>query len=342
MSASTTANPGAMPTPERVFETLQAYQRTAALKAAIDLDLFTPIAEGADTAAAIAQRCGAKERGIRILCDHLTIGGLLTKSGDRYQLAPDAAVFLSKKSPAYLGGIVGFLGTPELTRNFDALASTIRTGSVPERGNTVTGEEQQLWVEFARAMTPMMMPAAQAIAEVLKIASAGPVKVLDIAAGHGIFGITLAQRNPQAQIVAVDWPGVLAVATENAKKLGVDKNLTLLPGDAFKVDYGAGYDVALVTNFLHHFDVGTCTGLMKKIAAALKPGGRVAILEFVPNDDRVSPPAPAAFALTMLATTPSGDAYTLAELRSMCEAASLRDVAAHPTPIPQLVVTATR
>ena len=82
----------------------------------------------------------------------------------------------------------------------------------------VAGQEQELWVQFARAMAPMMMPAAMGIADVLQIASAGPVRVLDIAAGHGMFGIVLAQRNPRAEVVAVDWPGVLGVALENARR----------------------------------------------------------------------------------------------------------------------------
>src|SRR5262249_53876826 len=107
-------------------------------------------------------------------------------------------------------------------------------------------------------------------------------------------------------------------------------------------DYGAGYDVVLVTNFLHHFDPPTCTSLLRKIAAAMKPGGRVAILEFVPNDDRVSPPEAARFSLTMLAGTPAGDAYTFAELRRMVEEAGLKNVERHSTPSPETVVIATK
>jgi SAM-dependent methyltransferase len=330
------------PSPERIFDILNAYQRPAALKAAIELDLFTPIGEGADTVPAIAQRCGAPERGIRILCDYLTIAGLLSKTGNRYQLTPDAAVFLSRRSPAYLGSIVGFLAAPALVRSFDHLTETIRSGGVATRESTVAGEEHELWVEFARAMAPMMAPAANGIADILEVGSAGPVRILDLAAGHGIFGVTLAQRNPRAEVVAQDWPGVLAVASENAKRMGVEGRHRALPGDAFKVDYGNGYDIALVTNFLHHFDVPTCTTLLRKVAGAMKPGGRLAILEFVPNDDRVSPPAAAAFSLTMLAGTPAGDAYTFAELKRMTEDAGFRDVAAHPLPLPQTVITATR
>ena len=141
--------------------------------------------------------------------------------------------------------------------------------------------------------------------------------MLDIAAGHGIFGITLAQQNPTVEVTALDWPLVLQVATENAHKMGVGDRHTALPGSAFDVEFGSGYDLVLLTNFLHHFDVPTCEVLLKKVHAALAEGGQAVTLDFVPNDDRISPPRAAAFSLTMLASTPSGDAYTMSEYEAM-------------------------
>jgi 2-polyprenyl-3-methyl-5-hydroxy-6-metoxy-1,4-benzoquinol methylase len=331
----------AAPSPDLFFDTVQAYQRTAALRAAIELDLFTAIGDGAHTVPAIAAQCNASERGTRILCDYLTIVGFLTKAEDRYQLTLDSTVFLSKRSPAYFGGVIAFLGSPAIVRHFDDLAGTIRRGSVPKDESTVS-DENPVWQEFARAMVPMMMPSAQAMAEILGVAAAGPIKVLDIAAGHGIFGIAIAQRNQQAEIVAVDWAGVLKVASENAAKMGVASRHKALAGDAFKVDWGAGYDLVLMTNFLHHFDTATCTTLLTKVAASLKPGGRVAVLEFVPNEDRVSPPGSAMFAMQMLGDTPSGDAYTLNEYTSMLKAAGFGSVACHPLQGPETLVVGTR
>ena len=330
----------AHPSPDTFFDTVWAFQRTAALKAAVDLDLFTAIGDGGD-AAEIARRAGASERGVRQLSDYLTVIGFLTKTGHRYALTPDTAFFLVKSSPAYLGGTLKFLASPMFSKNFDHLADTVRRGTVASDLNTVA-DDHPIWADFASSMAPMMMPNAQAIADILTIAAAPHPRILDIAAGHGIFGIVLAQRNPAAEVVAVDWAHVLAVATANAKAMGVGGRHRALVGDAFKVDYGSGFDVALVTNFLHHFDRATCVSLLRKVAAALGPGGRVAVLEFVPNEDRVSPPASAGFVLNMLSGTASGDVYTFNDLQGMLKEAGFSGATAHALPTPETVVVATK
>lgn len=327
----------AAPSPQLFFETVNAHQRTAALKTAIELDLFTAIGDGASTAPAIATACAASERGVRILCNYLTVLGFLTKDGDAFRLTPDSTVFLTKRSPAYLGGTLRFLANPELTKNLQVLTDTVRRGTTAETANTVS-DENPIWQDFARAMVPMMLPAAQAIAEILDVASAGPIKVLDIAAGHGMYGISVAQRNPHAEIVAVDWKGVLSVAQEHAVAAGVASRYRLCPGSAFTVEWGAGYDIALVTNFLHHFDAETCTALLRRVGESLKPGGRVGVLEFVCNDDHVTPPLQAAFAMNMLAGTPYGDAYSYSQLGGMLGAGGFGDISRHEMPTPQTLV----
>jgi hypothetical protein len=115
--------------------------------------------------------------------------------------------------------------------------------------------------------------------------------------------------------------------------MGVADRYHLLPGDAFETDFGSGYDLVLVTNFLHHFDPPTCTVFMRKVHAALEPGGRAAIAELVPNPDRVTPSTAAAFSMMMLATTPSGDAYTFAELENISKDAGFARVELAPSEI---------
>ena len=157
--------------------------------------------------------------------------------------------------------------------------------------------------------------------------------MLDIAAGHGLFGIEIAKQNKQAHVTGLDWAPVLRLALKNAEKAGVHDRYDMLPGSAFEVEFGGPYDAVLLTNFLHHFDKPTCVGLLEKVRKSLKAGGRAATLEFVPNEDRVSLPMPAAFSLTMLTTTAAGDAYTFKELSAMYTDAGFGGVRAHPIPL---------
>ncbi len=311
------AQPQGQPTPALLFDTLNAHQRTAAIKTAIELGLFTAIAEGKTTVAQIAAACDASERGTRILCDYLVIIGFLTKEDGRYGLTQDSAVFLDKHSPAYMGGVIDFILSPMITDNFKQLTTAVKKGGSAADQDTVVEPDHPVWVKFARAMAPMMAMPAQLLAPLADPEANRKLKILDIAAGHGLYGIAFAQRNPQAEVTAVDWANVLEVAKENAQAAGVSDRYHTKLGSAFDVDYGTGYDVVLLTNFLHHFDVATCETLLRKVHAALKDGGRAATLEFVPNPDRVSPPQAAAFSMMMLGLTPGGDAYTFAELESM-------------------------
>ncbi len=320
------------PSPLRIFSTLNAHQQTAALKAAVELELFTAIGEGASTAKALAKRCSTSERGMRILCDYLVIHEFLTKEGTDYHLTLDSATFLDRRSPAYQGSVAKFLTSPSVLETFKDLTAVVRKGGTVISDDGSVSADNALWVEFARSMAPMTAAPAESIAKLVGAQAGGKWKVLDVAAGHGLFGIAVAKQNPQAQIVALDWANVLKVAAENAQKAGVTDRFRTITGSAFEADLGTGYDLILLTNFLHHFDIPTCEGLLRKVHKALKPDGRVATLEFVPNEDRVSPPVPAAFSMIMLAMTAHGDAYTSAELEGMFRNAGFPRSELHPLP----------
>jgi hypothetical protein len=321
-----------------IMDALQGYVRTNVLKAAIDLKLFTAIAGGASTVDVLAEKCGASPKGIRVLADFLTVHEFLTKDGGTYALTPSSSLFLVEGSPAYMGGMANFLLHPDMKGAFDDIASVVRKGGtlLPAEGSVTP--DNPVWVDFAKGMMPMMMPAAQTIAALTEGAS----KVLDIAAGHGLFGIMVAQKNPRAEICALDWKAVLAVAREHAIGFGVGDRWHAIEGDAFTAEYGVGYDLVLVTNFVHHFDFATNVALLKRVKAALTPGGQIAILEFAVNDDRVTPAGAATFAMTMLGSTPCGDAYSFNELAAMCTDAGFAGVTHHEVPgTPQSVTIAT-
>ena len=280
------------PTPEHIFNTLIAYQQTYALRAAIELDIFSAIADGATELASLAKKTGSVERGIQSLCNYLTVLGFLTKQGEQYALSQESSIFLNRRSPAYMGSISTFLTNDHMVGLFGKLTDAVKKGgTVAAQGNNQQPNDE-MWVTFAQSMAPITVPAATFIAQLTSMPQAKTCQVLDIAAGHGMYGITMARKNPNAQITALDWPNVLEVAKENAKSAGVGERFKTKGGSAFETDLGTGYDYVLLTNIFHHFDQPTCEKLMKRVHAALKPGGQAITLEFVPNDDRVSPMTP--------------------------------------------------
>ena len=294
--------------------------------------MFTAIGEGNATAAEIAKRCQASEKGIRVLCDYLTTMEMLTKQGDRYALTLDSSVFLDKRSPAYLGSATEFLCSPMLTQGFRQMTEAVRKGGTAIDDEGTIGPDHPIWVKFARGMAGLMSMPAQLMAKLVDPNADRKLKILDIAAGHGLFGIAFATQNKQVEVTALDWKAVLEVAKENAEKAGVAERYRTIEGSAFDVEFGSGYDLVLVTNFLHHFDPPTCEKLLKKVHAALADGGRAVTLEFVPNDDRVTPPEVAGFSLVMLVGTPSGDAYTFRELEQMFANAGFSGSTLHQLP----------
>lgn len=323
-----------------VFDAFGGFQRTAAVRAAVELDVFTAVGEGCDTVDALAARCNASGRGLRALCDRLTVDGLLAKRDGRWSLSATAAAFLDRRSPAYLGSVLAFLASETIVAAFTGLTEAVR------RGGTVIGPEgtmapdHPVWVQFARAMLPLARMQSELLAGVVP----GPYgRVLDVAAGHGLFGIALLARDPAANVEAVDWASVLGVAEEQAHAAGVAARWRAVPGSAFTVDLQGPYDTILLTNFLHHFDPPTNVQLLERMHGALAPGGRCVTLEFVVDEDRTAPREAASFALVMLATTAAGDAYTFTEYEAMFRAAGFAGSTLHDLlPAPTRVIVSTR
>ena len=297
---------------------MQSFQRTDAIRAAINLRLFTAIGQAQATAAEIAAHCEASEREIRILCDYLATLGLIRKNADRYSASLDASTFLDQRSAQYAGdALVEAFASGGILSGYGLLADAIRRGgtALPERGTLA--HEYPAWPQHARALAAIGAATGALLAKRLKADSTGPVRILDIAAGHGHYGIAFARENPAAQVFAQDWPHVLQVAREQAEKAGVQHRFHLLPGNVFDIDLGGNYDLALIMNFLPDFGPAECETLLWKVRLALRPNGRVISLQWTPEDDRLSPAACAQLALTLLATTPHGDVYTYRELDRM-------------------------
>jgi hypothetical protein len=308
------------PSPYKLFDFFNSAYRIAALRAAIELDLFTAVGEGAVTVQQLAPRLQAAERGTRILCDTVAAMGFLRKTDGRYSLTEEAAAYLDRRSPCYMGDLGVMSMNAAAWPHLDKPAEAVRAGGAVTGDDADMEKESPDWAGFARAIAPMMIPVAESAAAVL-LAQGTAGNVLEIGAGHALFGIAIARQSAKTRLTALDWPGVLTVACANADRAGILNRFDTIPGNAFAVPLGSGYDLVVAANFLHMFGKTAISGLLRKIRAALVPQGRFTMIDFVVNDDRVSPQISAIFAMIMLTATRDGDAYTFAELESMCLAA---------------------
>ena len=170
------------------------------------------------------------------------------------------------------------------------LEQVVKTGKPARRVNEQK-EGVKFFAEFVEAIFPLSYAAAKTLGEHLKISQAkNPVSVLDIAAGSGVWGIALAEQSKLVQISAVDWPDVLDVTKKVARQHGVGGQLKKIPGDLVKVDFGKNHKVATLGHILHSEGAERSRQLLRKVFNALAPGGTIAIMEFLVNEQRTAPP----------------------------------------------------
>ena len=307
--------------PQRILATLQAYRVAAVVNTAIELELFTRIAHGNDTVNKLAGELDVPVRGIRLVCDLLADAGLIIKDGEGLQLAPDAAMFLDKRSPAYLGESTGKLYTAPLLHGFEQLTEFVR-GRKSEEATTILPD----WYDIGRGLTDQDEAVTAFVDAVLF--PGGPFKILDVGAGNGAYGIALAARYPEAIIVAADRPAELKIAQDNAVRARLRTRFQNIPGDFLAMPFGMDYDAAILAGHLNQLEPAQIELLMKRIRDALKKTGRLTILEFLSPDD----PEYAGFSLTMLTATRRGGAYSVAEVQDLLRSSGFGAIESRPLP----------
>jgi 2-polyprenyl-3-methyl-5-hydroxy-6-metoxy-1,4-benzoquinol methylase len=333
--------------PIPLFEMMHAYKLTSMLKAGIELGVFDQLATGPADAEAVADSLSLNHRGTRVLLNALTAAGLLEPAEPRsYQLTELSGRFLVRGLPSYLGDMVNVIASGWEWEAMDRLADAVRKGGSVVAENAET-PEFGYWRTFAADAHAIAGPSARAVAQVLSpwAATRPGLSILDMACGHGLYGFAFAQLLEHAQVWSLDWPNVVDVALRHAARLGVADRVHGLAGDMFSTDLGGPYDLVLITNVLHHFSVERAEELLRRAAGATKPGGKVAVVGFVTDEDR----SPAAdrqahmFALLMLAWTTEGDVHTVDAYRRMFDSAGYDDVTTHAVPgLPAHIMVATR
>lgn len=304
------------------FDVTLAYLRTASMMAAVKLRLFEVIGTEGGTIADIAQHTGSEPRGIRILCQTMQALGFVHCEGEFVRLTDQTRVLLGDDGTAPLLGTINYLAGPDLVRHIMIDPDRfVRSGGRQE--DNVLAVDHEVWDVFARSMVPLARFTAKRLANYLRSKKRQPRRVLDIAAGHGYYGIEIGRAFGDAHVTGLDWPEVVRHAAENARGNGLEDRYRAVGGSAFTVDWDGRYDTILMVNFLHHFGPDEIVALLQKAKEHLEEGGQVHIVDFIPG--REGPTEfEALFSFWMLATTPAGDAHSAPALIALAEQAGFR------------------
>lgn len=324
-------------TPQHLMQTIWSIVQPLALDAAIQNRVFDVLDAGPKTLEEIASTTGASIRGLAAVMNLLVGLQFLAKTADgRYSLTPESSAFLVSTKTGYHGGFVHQI--VGLVTDFLPLAEIVRTGK-PVESHVDSPEAAEFFEDLVGNILPIAYPGARAVAEALGVSRAvQPVRVLDIGAGSGVWGIALAQASPQVRVTAVDLPGVLPVTRKITQQFGVADRFTYVGKDIFQDDLGTGYSVAMLGHILHMASPDRNRFLLENIFRALGPGGTLVIGEFIVNEDRTGPVEPLAFAVNMLVHTEQGNAYTLGEMRSWLQEAGFVNVRTLTAPAPSPLI----
>jgi ubiquinone/menaquinone biosynthesis C-methylase UbiE len=329
-------------TPERLMQFGFAYAPPLIIGAAVSNKVFDSLASGTKTVAQLSKETGAPARGLRAIMNALVGLELLKKDRhQKYSLMPESEAFLLSNKTGTLAGFFAMVST-HLLPDWLHLSEAVKTGAPPIALNQeATGPE--FFSVLVENIIPMSYPAAVTLGQSLGLAKKrGPVRVLDIAAGSGIWGVALAQQSPRVHVTAQDWPAMIPITKRITRKFGVADRFSYVEGDVLQADFGNDYDVATLGHILHTEGEERSRKLLKKTFKALKSGGVIGIGEWLVNDQRTEPLPSLIFAVNMFIHSERGDTFSFNEIKSWLEEARFKRVRKLEAPGPSPLILATK
>jgi len=318
------------PNPDQIYELVGFGWRAHILKTAIQLDVFTAIANGLRTVKKIASAKNWGIRPTRLLLDSLCSLGFLTKKGGDYFLTPTSEAFLVSNSETYAGGSLRYFLACD---TWQQLSEAIKTGQqkVPD---ACSSEFSAFWVQDANMEAMRTSRIAESL-EMWRTVGIDPdakpsIRVLDLASGCGIKSLVLAQHNPDTAITCVDWAGVLEVAKRLADKWGILKQVNLRAGDLTTMDYGdSEFNAVLLGQITQNWSTDQNKSVLRKVYRALKPGGLVVIHAPIADEERCKSEALILAVVLFALYSGKGDFYTFSEYKAMLEEVGFSEVTKH-------------
>jgi ubiquinone/menaquinone biosynthesis C-methylase UbiE len=313
--------------PRPLMRILGDFANSQILDASLEYNFFSLIHRGFQSAEEIARAAGTDPRATRIVLDSLPALGLVEKRAGRYFLTPTADVFLVQGKPSYVGDFRHV--ALALWDGMAHLKESLKTGKPLSRMDT--GTELEVWEKLVLGIIVIAEPAAKALCDLLKIGRERKgIKVLDVAGGSSIFGMTILSRDPSAQVTQLDWPNVNAVAKKLNRERGLEGKIRFIDGDhhsaKIEIDH---YDLVLASNFCRFESPTGNQKLFAKTYSALKTDGILVINDFVPNEERTEPTFALRFSVYTLTHTPEGECWILSQYSDWLKKAGFKSIDSH-------------
>lgn len=313
-------------TSDRIQDTLYAFTRSQILFTAIDLDLFTHIARGNNRLELLLNHLQLDDRGLRLLLNGLVgIGFLHANEAGVYSLPEDVAHYLVKPEANYIGGMVHHCKW--LYENWSLLTDAVSSGQ-PVGGAQSLAQLELYFSELVKGLYVSNYPTAQKLANALEVGSGYQgLEILDVAGGSAVWSIAMLEKDATSQATVLDFPSVTHVAESYVSQHGLTDRFRYWPGDLEAMDLdGARFDLVVMAHICHMLGPNATQNAFHKLHKVLKPGGRIAIVDFVADDHRAKAGWPLVFSVNMLITTPEGDVFTGAQYTQWLEKAGFKNI----------------